>query len=92
MDFIDYSKKMDELNKAHEKSKKELSTKYALSNNPFKIGDIITDHIGSVKITKIKISLYPKPACVYEGVILNKNLSPNKLNKTRTVYQPNIIK
>ena len=58
-----------------------------------KIGDIVTDHTGSVKVERITFyrgfndSL---PVCVYHGIELKKDLTPTKKGDKREVYQNNI--
>ena len=75
--------------------KKQITRDCALSNNPYKVGDVITDHVGSIKIEKIKYAFGrfgELPCCTYEGVILNKNGEPStKKDNKRGVWQNNII-
>ena len=61
------------------------------ANNPYKIGDIVTDHKCTIRIEKIRYYLTEKPCAFYSGVILNKDGSPRKDGKTETVYQSQII-
>lgn len=69
----------------------ELAKKYCLSNNPYKIGDVFTDHNGSIRIDKIKFSPI-QLCCVYEGVVLKKDLTPGKRGKIRRAWQFHEIK
>ena len=92
-----YDKKWMEIKRSFEAAKDELYKEFAYANNPYKIGDIVTDHIGTtVKIEKIQIYLglgiYPQcvPQCVYTGVELTKKGEPNKKGNKRSVYQSNI--
>lgn len=91
----EYKSKLNEINKDYELKLKSLDKDYALSNNPHKIGDIVTDHIGSIKIEQIKIGSLSfsstLPCCVYYGIELNKKGEPNKRGKKRTVYQSNLL-
>ncbi|MFX0132954.1 MAG: hypothetical protein ACFFDN_04840 [Candidatus Hodarchaeota archaeon] len=71
-----------------------LRKTFALSNNPYEIGDIIKDHanriqIGKIKITTIFSSKYP--CCVYEGIKLKKDLTPFKSQEKAVIFQINII-
>lgn len=76
----------------YELNKKNLYKKYALANNPYKTGDIITDHIGSVKIETIGVYVTNGEAeCTYSGIQLNKDGNPAKQQKHTQIYQSNII-
>lgn len=70
------------------------TTEYARSNNPIKMGDIITDHVGSIKVEGIKntVPSSEKPQCIYYGIELKKDLTPMKKQSNRHVYQQNLQK
>lgn len=90
----EYKSKVIEINNDRELKLKSLAKEYALSNNPYKIGDIVTDHIKTVKIEKIQFTLgglQSPPECVYTGIELTKKGEPNKKGNKRSVYQSNII-
>lgn len=79
----------------YEQRKKDLRIKYATQNNPYKIDDVFTDHIGSIVINKIQVTLNSSsdlPSCVYSGIELNKDGRPNKKQKNRYAYLQNDIK
>lgn len=78
---IDYKNKLNALYKT-----------YALSNNPYKIGDIIRDHYHTIRITKIKYTVYNKAECVYFGIPLRKDLIPKKrfVDSEKYMYQRNV--
>lgn len=90
MTLEEYKAKLDKLEDEFRQTKMQLAKEFALSNNPYKKGDKITDNIGSIIIEKIMFSLYPSPMCVYEGIIINKNGSPSINGKRRCVYQSHI--
>jgi hypothetical protein len=87
-----YDKKWMEIKISFDAAKKELHREFAYANNPYKIGDIVADRIGTVKIEKIQIylGLNPYPQCVYTGVELTKKGEPKKGGKKRSVYQSGI--
>jgi hypothetical protein len=90
----EYKSKLIEINNDSELKLKSLAKEYALSNNPYKIGDIVTDHIKTVKIEKIQFTLgqfQSPPECVYTGIELTKKGEPNKNGNKNSVYQSNII-
>jgi len=71
--------------------------KYAASNNPYKAGDIIKDHIGSIQITSIRTYFNREySSCIYYGPVLKVNGEVRKDRQgkiiTRDVYQSNIGK
>jgi|LakMenEpi03Aug12_release.lakeMendotaPanAssembly.Ray.scaffolds.fasta_scaffold1040893_1 hypothetical protein len=93
MTQVAYDKKLMEIKMSFEAAKEELYREFAYANNPYKIGDIVTDNTGTIKIEKIKIYLglgiYPQ--CVYFGVELTKKGEPNKRGNKRSIYQSSII-
>lgn len=94
MEFEDYKLKLQELEKEFSIKKENLKKQYAFENNPYKIGDIVTDHIGSIKIESIVPTipfLSNEPSCYYEGIELKKDLTPKKKGDKRMVYQGNIV-
>ncbi len=72
--------------------KKAIYKEYALSNNPYKVGDIITDHYKTIKIEIIGVYVSNgEPSCQYTGIQLNKDGKPSKTQKDNTIYQFNIV-
>lgn len=91
----EYDKELNFLQNEFEKQRIDLCKRFAFSNNPHKIGDIITDHIGSIKIQQIKTTfgyLDKYPSCIYIGQELKKDLTPIKKESIRQVSQNNIKK
>lgn len=88
----EYKKELNDLKDLHEKKIRELNIKYAQSNNPYKVGDIVTDHISSIKIQKfgthVNYGYNPQFTCI--GIELKKDGTPTKKGEIRTVYQSNI--
>jgi len=72
--------------------KDKVYTTYALSNNPYKIGQIIEDHYQRILIEEIKIrmSKYDESECVYYGPLLTKKNKPFKSHKKNLMYQSNV--
>lgn len=74
--------------------KKQIAKEYAFSNNPYKVGDKITDHISSIRITSISFyshGWYEIPGCIYTGDNLLKTGAINKREPIRKVHQSNIL-
>ncbi len=75
--------------------KKMLAGEFARSNNPVKIGDIITDHYKTIRVEKFSwtIDLSQTPCMCYRGTRLNKKGEPAKREADdNLVFQNNIIK
>ena len=71
-----------------------LSKKYAISNKKHKIGDVVTDNIGSVLIDHWQFTRGGKkwlPENIYSGYELKKDGSIRKDKSRRSVYEHNII-
>jgi hypothetical protein len=89
----EYKSKFDEINNDCQLKLKSLAKECALTNNPYKIGDIIADHIGSIKIEQIQFTLGGGkyiPECAYTGIELTKKGEPNKRGTKRRIYQSSI--
>jgi len=81
------------IDKAYEAAQKSSMRRYCDSNNPYKIGDIFTDHIGSIKIKSIGYYYHKnEPCCIYIGHELKKNGEPRKDGSIRQAWQSNEIK
>ena len=74
--------------------KNDLYKEYALSHNPYKVGDVITDHIGSGRIRSIYVTIgqMDEPMCVYICDNLTKSGKISKREPQRHIYQKNIRK
>ena len=88
MDFETYKEKSSKL----EKELNDLLVDFIESNNPHKIGDVVSDVYGSILIQDILMdrcsgTLTKHPCAVYCGIILNKNGKPNKKGETRRIWQ-----
>lgn len=84
---------LKELNVAESFYKKECDDKiraiqhqYAIENNPINIGDIITDHIGSIKVETIRVCHNTKyPTCIYNGFVVTK-MAPFQKDKQKEMF------
>ena len=93
MNIDEYKEKLKFLEKEFELKKGELNKTYALMNNPYKVGDVVKDHIGSIKIeTILTTTTNGIPCCVYYGMELKKDLTPKKNGEKRNLWQVNIEK
>jgi hypothetical protein len=90
----EYKSKFDEINNDFQLKLKSLAKEYAISNNPYKIGDVVTDHMGSIKIEQIQFTLGGGkylPECAYTGIELTKKGEPNKRGTKRRIYLSNLL-
>lgn len=99
MTKLEYDEAFNQLRTELLVKERELMKRYALSNNTVKIGDIVADSIGSVRVNKIlfyKGIMGAYPSCVYEGNELKKDgtikMSRGRDPKPeiRGVYQGNV--
>ncbi len=89
----EYKDNLKNLDATYEASKKELHIAFAKSNNPYVIGDIISDDAGSILVDKIGYTMNyagTTCSCCYRGWVLRKDLQPRKDRSIRWVYQPRI--
>jgi len=92
----EYETKLNIINENYYKEQNALKINFAKENDPYKIGDIIQDHIGKIKITSKKVVFTPShdfPSCIlYQGENLTKLGNINKREPIRLIYQFNIKK
>ncbi len=88
-----YDTAQNALSTEYDKKRKELNKQFAFENNPYKIGDKITDHISTIEIQKIQVynMIGGYPSCVYSGIQYNKDGKVSKKQDHNTIYQCNII-
>lgn len=85
--------KIKQLKQEFEQKKREAIIEYCNANNPYKVGDVFTDHIGSVIIEEIQYSErgMGRPSCVYWGWELKKDGTLKKGNPKRQAWQTNDV-
>lgn len=89
----EYKMKLTALAAEHERKVSALRKEYAQSNNPYKVGDVIEDHIGKGKILNMYMSIATPtgtPEMRYNVEELRKDGSPRKRPTQRIVSQSNI--
>lgn len=89
-----YSAKLKLLQLIHTDNLNELSIEYAMSNNTIAVDDVITDHMGSIKVVDINVGtefMGKYPICIYRGVEVKKDGTPKKKANVRDVWQNNIV-
>ena len=81
MNKEEYLKSKKALEEEFEEKKKQLAREFAYSNNPVKIGDIITDHYKTIRVEKFLLGYdfgSRMPCMFYRGTRLNKKGEPVK--------------
>ena len=89
----EYKSKMKELENEFRKKKSILYREYAESNNPYKVGDIIEDHLGKGQIISWETCMLfaqDFPCLSYKCHNLLKNGNISKKEPMRYIYQNNI--
>lgn len=68
------------LKEEFEEKMKQLAREFTFSNNPVKVGDVITDHYKTIRVEKLlwTRNFGNPPYMVYSGTRLNKNGQPAK--------------
>jgi hypothetical protein len=95
MEVTEYKLKLKILKEEYDTKLNELHTEFAMSNNNVHNGDVFTDHIGSVKVDRIEVTLASSdniPSCVYYGFEVKKDGTPKKRPYYRLAYQINEVK
>ena len=96
MTLEQYKARKAEIEASAKRAINDLKKEYAKANNPYKIGDIFTDHIGSIEITECvgagQIGYIDEPCMVYNGYILTAKGERRKDAATRSAWQSNDIK
>jgi len=96
MEKKEYQLRLKILQEKAEQEELKLAEEYAFSNNPYKIGDVITDHYHTIRIKKIKYVISfqnnDNPSCYYSGPVLTKAGNIAKSQIANFMYQSNIKK
>ena len=100
MKDIEYSQSLNQLDAELEnfiegiaRKKQTLAREYALANNTVRVGDTVTDHLGSIQVQGIKFTRVGGnlPYCVYEGPELSvQGTIKIKKGCVRKVHQINL--
>lgn len=80
MKFEELESRLELIRKNAEAAELEAIKEYCFSNNTVKVGDIFTDHYGSIRVEEIKAlpSCTGRHQCVYFGSELTKKLETKK--------------
>ena len=80
--------KIRELTLTFEASKLAVYVEYVRLNSPYAVGDIFTDHIGTIRVEEISVSPYGI-GFIYYGSELKKDGTPKKNGRKRRVFLSN---
>lgn len=80
MTLKEYESQLAIFKKEFEDKRKELATAYAMSNNPYKVGDILQSRSEIIKVESVHWGYNNQclPECYYRGTQLTKKLEPKK--------------
>lgn len=92
MDYKEFRAEMEDLEEQYKLEKKRILTEYVMSWCPYKVGGLVRDHIGYVKILSIHpiIGICNKVDIMMKGVEYTVNKEPKKNGATRQIYHSNI--
>jgi len=90
MDIEKYKKTIAQIDSDAEGKKRAVSREYAMSNNPVKVGDVVSDHSQKIRVERIGVYHSDVPMCLYKGQLLTKAGKPFKNGNSGTVYQRNM--
>jgi len=96
MNLENYKEQKRDIERQAEKEKTYLLMKFIDLNNPFTVGDIITDHMGSIRYDKLNYTTSGSergdiPLPIYIGVELKKDGTPKEIPIVREVYGLNVL-
>jgi hypothetical protein len=94
MNWEQYNEKLKELHIEFNLKTRKLRFKYAKANDPYKIGDKFTDHMGTIIIESKTLGLsgLDKPCMIYYGTELKKDGTPKKSGNKRQAWQCNELR
>lgn len=84
---------LKDIDSAHKLKRSQALAQYARSNDIVVDGDLVTDHINTIKVHARKVCYERDTACMgYHGVRCKKDGTPFKSGEYIWVYQRNIEK
>jgi len=93
MDTGEYYERINTIDAEAKKKRLIVNREYALSNSHIKIGDMVTDHIGTICVESIGIYNSTRlPSCIYKGTCYTKTGKPFKSKDKRQAYQCNLVR
>lgn len=94
MNYEEYKERIKALEAEFESKKVDVTKQFVRLNNPHKINEVVTDHMGSVLIEKIGYTngFMTPPYAIYTGLVLKKDGTPTKKKERRFVHQINLLK
>lgn len=94
MNKQEMDKAVSEVRATFSNARQAIWCEYAVSNNTVKIGDIVEDSAGKIKVDKIRSTFKfdaDYPEMLLSGPRLKINGLPYKTGERITVYQSNIL-
>lgn len=88
----EYNLKMKDLENEFRNKRTALTREFVLSNNPYKVGDILQDRKNIIRVERISCDYFGRaPECIYYGTQLNEDLTPKKTQDYKSfMYQNNV--
>jgi hypothetical protein len=93
VDIEEYKKQLDEMHRRHRQEEKELAARYVESINVVKVGDMVTDHMQTIKVEEVTpYGNVSSPSCYYTGPRYAKTGLPFKSGERANVFLFNVKK
>jgi len=86
----EYITRVEEIKTEHKEALRGFAIEFALEHSNVAVGDIISDHIGSICVVKVLFHTVNIPFCKYRGICYTKKGLPYKSGEQRTIYQENL--
>ena len=92
MDYKEFRAEMEDLEEQYKLEKQRILKEYVMSWCPYKVGDLVRDHIGYVKILSIHpiIGICNKVDIMMKGEEYTVKKEPKKIRQIRQIYHSNI--
>lgn len=92
MTYQEFRAEMEDLEEQYKLEKHRILCEYVMSWCPYKVGDIVRDHIGYVKILRIHpiIGICNKVDIMMKGMEYTAKGEPKKYGTVRQIYHSNI--
>lgn len=90
----DFDVRMSEISQEFYEKREKLWFEFSKSNNIVKIGDVVRDHIGLIKVEGAQVflpSFSNYPYLQYFGTELKKDGTLKKRERKRSVFQGNMV-
>lgn len=92
MTHVEFRMELEDLEAQYKIEKQRILTEYVMSWCPYKVGDLVRDHIGYVKVMSIHpmVGICNKVDIMMKGEEYTIKKEPKKDKRVRQIYHSNI--